>query len=453
MSETSPIPEGDFLSKLTVLYVEDDPDIHRLLDRVIQAHAGALVTARDGEEGLRLFELKRPDIIVTDILMSTLDGLEMTRLIRDLEPEIPIIVTTAHSDAEFFMRSIDLGIDRYVLKPTAPQTLLKALQHCAKALRHRRETESANRYVRFILDIQPNLLLVTERERLEYINRAFLNLLGFQSLEQFLVSGARLGDRLLDRAGKPLVDPSASPNADRWLTTLLNVSQEHGVVHLRRADQPQGRVTPYAITFNALPELNRYIFSFSDVTHLEKEKQQLEIQAFTDALTGTCNRARLQGVLNAELRRSQRHELPLSVILCDIDHFKRINDRFGHQTGDDVLRQVSALMAANIRAEDVLARWGGEEFMIVSPQNDLESQRMLAEKLRGLIEATCMPAVGNITCSFGVAQRRDDDTIRDLTERADRALYAAKEGGRNRVEVAVNPESGVTTAERRDHGA
>ncbi|MBF0270679.1 MAG: diguanylate cyclase [Magnetococcales bacterium] len=434
MTEDLPGPDNRFLQSLTILFVEDDPDIHTLLDRVITHHAGTLITALDGEEGWQRFQEQQPDIIVTDILMPTLDGLAMTKRIRDLNAEIPIIVTTAHSDAEFFLRSIDLGIDRYVLKPTSPQTLLKALNHCARALWRRREQESANRYVRFILDIQPNLLLVTNNERLEYINRAFLNLLGFGTLEDFLASDPHLGTRLLTREGTPL-DPDRQTG--EWIHALLNLSQECGIVHLRCSDPQKTTSTPFAVTFNALPELNRYIFSFSDVTHLEKEKQQLETQAFTDALTGTCNRARLQGVLNAELRRAHRHEIPLSVILCDIDHFKRVNDRFGHQVGDDVLRQVSSLMATNIRTEDILARWGGEEFMIVSPQNDLENMRQLAEKLRALIETTPFPTVQNITCSFGVAQRQDDDTIRTLTERADKALYAAKSAGRNRVEIGT----------------
>ncbi|MBF0190672.1 MAG: diguanylate cyclase [Magnetococcales bacterium] len=433
---TADLPGLDthFLQSLTVLFVEDDPDIHTLLDRVITRHVGTLITALDGEEGWQKFQARRPDIIVTDILMPTLDGLAMTKRVRDQDAEIPIIVTTAHSDEEYFLRSIDLGIDRYVLKPTTPQTLLKALNHCARALWRRREQESANRYVRFILDIQPNLLLVTNNERLEYINRAFLKLLGFETLEEFLASGTHLGTRLLTREGQPL-DPDRQPG--EWIHTLLTLSQEHGIVHLRGADPQQTTSTPFAVTFNALPELNRYIFSFSDVTHLEKEKQQLEVQAFTDALTGTCNRARLQEVLNTELRRAQRYELPLSIVLCDIDHFKQVNDRFGHQIGDDVLRQVSSLMAANIRAEDILARWGGEEFMIVSPQNDVENMRQLAEKLRVILETTRFPVVQNITCSFGVAQRQDDDTIRTLTERADKALYAAKSAGRNRVEIGT----------------
>ncbi|MBF0339855.1 MAG: diguanylate cyclase [Magnetococcales bacterium] len=434
MDEEPQIPEHDFLSSLVVLYVEDDPEIHILLDRVIARHVGTLITARDGAEGVALFRERQPDIIITDILMPTLDGLEMTRLIRGQEPEVPIIVTTAHSDAEFFLRSIDLGIDRYVLKPTNPKVLLKALHHCAHALSLRRARESANRYVRFILDIQPNLLIVVAHQRLEYINLAFLTFLGFPSREAFLASGTGLDDRFLSRDGTPLGNPN-TPGS--WIQSLLTTAGEHRIVLLRPTEPEGSHAIPFTVTFNALPELDQYIFSFSDVTHLEQEKQLLETQAFTDALTGACNRARLQGVLKAELQRANRHDLPLSVILCDIDHFKRVNDRFGHQIGDDVLRQVANLMKTNIRAEDFLARWGGEEFMIVSPLNDLENMSLLAEKLRGIIAGTPFPVVGTITLSFGVTQRRAEDTIRELTERADKALYAAKAGGRNRVERAV----------------
>ncbi|MBF0626642.1 MAG: diguanylate cyclase [Magnetococcales bacterium] len=433
MTDPHPMPDPDHLKELTVLFVEDDPDIHQLLDRVILRHARTLITAHDGQEGFRQFRSQRPDIIVTDILMPTLDGLAMTKMIREADSEIPIIVTTAHNDEEYFLRSIDLGIDRYVLKPTNPQTLLKAMNHCARALWRRREQESANRYVRFILDIQPNLLLVTNHQQLEYINRAFLKLLGYPSLDHFLASGESLGERFLTRQGDPFPQ---SGHAGDWIETLLTQCHEQGIVHLRCIDPQQVKAIPFAVTFNALPELNRYIFSFSDVTHLEQEKQRLEIQAYTDALTGTCNRARLQGVLNTELRRAHRHDLPLSVVLCDIDHFKKVNDRFGHQVGDDVLRTFSALVAANIRAEDILARWGGEEFMIVSPQTDLERMRQMAEKLKHLVEHTEFPTVGRITASFGVAQRKSHDTIRELTERADQALYAAKNAGRNRVEIA-----------------
>ncbi|MBF0428459.1 MAG: diguanylate cyclase [Magnetococcales bacterium] len=428
-------PDNDFLKTLTILHVEDDPDIHIRLNYFLKRHVKTLLTAMDGEEGLKMFQQQQPDIIITDILMPTMDGLTMTKAIRDLDMDIPIIVTTAYNDEEFFLRSIDLGIDRYVLKPTDPKILFRALTHCAGTLWRRREKEQANRYVRFILDIQPNLLLVVDNGQLEYINQAFLNFLGFESLEAFLNSEVQLENLILTRDGTPLSvqgDPDGS-----WLMSLLATAGEHRVVYLRATDKKQVQAIPFAVTFNSLPELKKHLFSFSDITHLEQEKLQLEEQAFTDSLTGTCNRARLQGVLNTELRRAHRHEMPLSIIMCDIDHFKRVNDVYGHQAGDDVLRQVATLMAANIRAEDILARWGGEEFMIVSPLNDLENMRLVAEKLRSIIASTPFPAVGQLTCSFGVAQRKPDDTIRDLTERADKALYAAKTGGRNRVEFAL----------------
>ncbi|MBF0178590.1 MAG: diguanylate cyclase [Magnetococcales bacterium] len=425
-------PELEFLKSLTVLYVEDDPDIHARLDFFLKRHVGVLLVAHDGAEGARVWEERQPDIVITDILMPTMDGLAMTRQIRERDEEIPIIVTTAYSDEEFFIRSIDLGIDRYVLKPTDPATLHRALTHCARSLWRRREKETADRYVRFVLDIQPSPLLVTGKGQLEYINRAFLNYLGFPSREDFLASGIALESLMQTRTGLPL---SGDGEAGGWIGSLLKAAREDPILFLRRPDQEDPLPIPFAITGNALPELEKHIFSFADVTHLEKEKQELEEKAFTDALTGICNRARLQVILNTELRRAHRHDLPLSVVMCDIDHFKKINDVYGHQAGDDVLRQMVGIMRVNLRAEDLLARWGGEEFMVVSPQSDLESTRLLAEKLRALVEKSHFPAVGQITCSFGVAEREPGDTIRILTERADKALYAAKTGGRNRVEL------------------
>ncbi|MEO5332621.1 MAG: diguanylate cyclase [Magnetococcus sp. YQC-5] len=425
-------PDRDLLKSLTILYVEDDPDIHNQLDFFLKRHVGKLLIANDGQEGLEQFKTHRPDIIVTDILMPIMDGLEMTKNIREADINIPIIVTTAYSDEEFFLRSIELGIDRYVLKPTDPKILFRALINCAQTLVASREKESANRYVRFILDTQPNLLLVVGNGQLEYINRAFLNFLGFSSLETFLASGLTLGSRLFTRDGLSLSNPS---DPEAWIQSLLTVSMEHRIVYLHQTAHDQTSGIPFAVTFNSLPEMNKHLFSFLDITHLEKEKQELEEQAFTDALTGVCNRARLQGLLNIELHRAHRHNLPLSIIMCDLDHFKQVNDIYGHQTGDDVLKQAASLMSANIRTEDILARWGGEEFMIVSPQNEMEQTRLLAEKLRGIIANSPFSTGTPITCSFGVAQREQNDTVRTLTERADKALYTAKTEGRNRVAV------------------
>ncbi|MBF0139707.1 MAG: diguanylate cyclase [Magnetococcales bacterium] len=421
-------PIQDFLSTIALLYVEDDPDIRLQMVRFLSRRVPRLIIAENGRDGLNKFMVNHPDIIVTDIMMPEMDGLQMAKAIREKDRDIPIVVMTAHNDDDYFIRSIDLGIDRYVLKPTNPRFLIEAVEKCAQLLLSKRQQEEANHYVRFLLDAQPNLLMVVTGGEVEYVNQAFLNFLGISSLDDFKKMVVDNEDLVFSTHG------SIINEGGHWLEALLAAPEKYSVVYLKT--NKSVKLVPFALKTNSLPEQNRHLFSFIDITNIENEKRQLETQAYTDGLTGMCNRARLQGVLEAELHRARRHNLPVSIILCDIDHFKLVNDTHGHQIGDDVLKKFAKLLRENVRIEDVVARWGGEEFMIVSPLNDACATGLLAEKLRRLIADESFAKVGHVTCSFGVTQARREDTIRTLTERADKALYQAKTGGRNRVEIA-----------------
>ncbi len=174
----------------------------------------------------------------------------------------------------------------------------------------------------------------------------------------------------------------------------------------------------------------------SEIERRRQLEEHLQTLATTDALTQVFNRRKFDEMLGMEMTRAERYAQPFSLILLDIDHFKQLNDRFGHQAGDAVLSQLAAQILHAIRASDVFARWGGEEFAILVPGATAESARRLAEKLRGEIEYGEFAAVGRLTCSFGVAEFRKDDSADDLLRRADEALYRAKQGGRNRVEAA-----------------
>jgi len=155
----------------------------------------------------------------------------------------------------------------------------------------------------------------------------------------------------------------------------------------------------------------------------------------TDMLTGVANRRKFDETLLIEASRAQRHGLPLTLVMIDIDHFKSLNDTYGHQTGDAVLIEFSRLIAGSIRAHDFFARWGGEEFIILATLCNSEESRQFADKLRQLIANYVFPDVGHVTASFGVATYQPDEDVDALLSRADKALYAAKAGGRNRVEV------------------
>jgi diguanylate cyclase (GGDEF)-like protein len=180
---------------------------------------------------------------------------------------------------------------------------------------------------------------------------------------------------------------------------------------------------------------------------LEEQARKLDLQATTDPLTGIFNRRKFNQELAAEMARSGRYKTPLSVVMYDLDHFKAVNDTHGHQVGDRVLVGITRIAAGHIRQPDVLARWGGEEFMILAPNCDGQQAFELAEKLRRLIEEFVFAEVGTVTCSFGVTQFQDGDTAETLTSRADEALYAAKRAGRNRV-CSFGPEQNVENRQR-----
>ncbi|WP_018525423.1 GGDEF domain-containing protein [Alkalispirochaeta alkalica] len=169
---------------------------------------------------------------------------------------------------------------------------------------------------------------------------------------------------------------------------------------------------------------------------LRDARDRLQVVAATDALTGIANRLKAGEVLHQELSRLQRYGGAFSVVLLDLDFFKAINDRFGHGGGDQVLREAARLLEAGVRHTDRVARWGGEEFLLLCPGGTSGEVAALAERLRETLAVHDFGIPRRVTVSLGVAQATAGDSPESLVERADRALYRAKEGGRNRIEVA-----------------
>ena len=177
---------------------------------------------------------------------------------------------------------------------------------------------------------------------------------------------------------------------------------------------------------------------------LQELTQDLGMKAATDPLTGLHNRLKFYQALALEMERSERYGTPLSLILYDIDHFKRVNDTYGHLTGDKVLVQLSRFVPNLIRTTDFLARWGGEEFVILVPGSGGPMAFQAAEKLRDAVGQVVFEDVGTITCSFGVTQWVPGETSAEFIARADEALYHAKANGRNQAVLA--PPSGAINA-------
>ncbi len=206
------------------------------------------------------------------------------------------------------------------------------------------------------------------------------------------------------------------------------------------AKKRDGSEFPIEISISGVKINNSWhaVATVRDITSRKLADDHLKQLASTDALTGAFNRRRFNEALEFELARVKRYNTPLSLLIFDIDHFKRINDTFGHSAGDQVLFKLALLVSTNIRDTDVFARWGGEEFVILAANCDTQCSLILGEKIRKLIEAYAFADVGKVTCSFGVAEYRAGDDQESFVKRADSYMYRAKESGRNRVCSEVN---------------
>ncbi len=232
----------------------------------------------------------------------------------------------------------------------------------------------------------------------------------------------------------------------------------NGVVTNMKKDGGQ-----YIVDTTVIPILDvdgdvvEYIAIRHDITELEETKQQLrninkamkhkvdelysmtntlEKKAYKDNLTGISNRENFEDMFSVEIASAKQNNTPLSLIIFDIDHFKLVNDTYGHQAGDVILIDLVTVVGSSIKNRDIFARWGGEEFVILTPSTDITGASNLAEKLRKIIASYTFNYVEEgITASFGVAQLVSHDVKRSLFEKADKALYEAKKNGRNRVEI------------------
>lgn len=192
------------------------------------------------------------------------------------------------------------------------------------------------------------------------------------------------------------------------------------------------------VSYDELGQIIKSINIFINKLHKSHEelsaaKKELEGLYVTDRLTNVYNRVKIDEIIEIELKKKKRYVHTFSIILIDIDYFKLVNDTYGHLIGDAILKEFAAILKENVRNTDYVGRWGGEEFMIISPQTDQSGALSLAEHLKSKIAEFHFTTIGKKTASFGIATCTEEDDIQSLIDNADKALYRAKENGRNQV--------------------
>ena len=194
--------------------------------------------------------------------------------------------------------------------------------------------------------------------------------------------------------------------------------------------------------------------SKQEIEQLQENLQAVRTESLTDPLTTLSNRKFFDQALAKSMTEAKEHNQPLALLMADIDHFKSFNDKFGHLTGDQVLRLVALSVKQNVKGQDIAARYGGEEFVIALPNTALQSAITVADHIRRavmskeLMKRSSGERLGRVTISIGAAVLRPHDTAQSLIERADMCLYAAKRNGRNRVICEADPEARPSTSAR-----
>lgn len=409
--------------EISILYVEDDPAVRSETEHFLRRYAGKkLVIAEDGEAGLKRYRESQPDLVISDIIMPRLNGIEMVRAIREIHPEQPVIFTTANTESSLFVDMVALQVDAYVPKPIDLDLLGESIERVMRRAEIEREYRRQKTILNEIARLQANYLAVFDREG----RPIFLN----ESMQKRLGVGERDNPKtVLERIQREFF-PGTSDQQERWFDRIERIAEKEFYT-TGEGDS----AASYRIDLRRVEETGHTILSLSEVTKVMEERRAFERRATRDELTGLRNRYGFNREVVERMIESLEKGRSLSLILADLDHFKSINDRYGHLVGDEALTDFAHFLRREAPDESTVARWGGEEFVVLLPGKSIEEALEIAERIRQKMHTERFASPGlSMTASFGVARQHSlEETPTTLLKRADSALYRAKESGRDRV--------------------
>jgi two-component system cell cycle response regulator len=447
-----------------VLVVDDIAFNVKLLETKLKQEYYSVLVANNGVEAINVAKAEKPDIILMDIMMPEMDGFESTRLIKS-DPEttyIPIIIITALNANEDKVRGLSVGADDFLTKPINDQALMVRLRSLLRMkfmtdeLRLRDSTGKQFGLVDFptiseqsSTDGAKVLVVDDDVAQAKKIKDQLCDIkIGVdvaknekEALAQAIENDYSLfivSTELLDSDGLMLCSQIRNNEKLRHTPILIMIEESNQKVLLKGMEMG---VNDYLV----MPVDNSEMVARVK-TQIRKKRYQdalrnnyLESISFsvTDALTNLYNRRYFDAHIKSMLSKAQTDGKPLSLLIVDIDFFKKVNDTYGHSSGDAVIQEIAKRMMMSVRPTDLCTRYGGEEFVILLPSTLLADACKVAERIRSTVERylVILPDGSDLSCtiSVGVSVSNESDTAQTLLDRADKCLYEAKHQGRNRV--------------------
>ncbi|MGI4818603.1 MAG: PleD family two-component system response regulator [Janthinobacterium lividum] len=442
------------------ILVVDDVDTNvRLLEAKLTIEYFDVVTCNDGATAIESARTEQPDLILLDVMMPKMDGFETCRRLKD-DPatrHIPVVLVTALDGRQDRIRGLEAGADDFLSKPYDDLILMARVRSLTRLkimvdeLREREE--SGRRFgiggagVERLRGTGGRIVVVDDNPEQARVLMAELGRNHRPVLANSIDAGISAGgvDLMIINAanasfdGLRLLAHLRAREVTRSLPilTIVDLKERQRLVkalELGANDIVSAPIDPDELSVRVVTQVKRKRY-----TDFLRERLERNLEAaVTDVLTGLHNRRYMASQLQSMLARANRGGEAISVLIIDLDHFKSINDSFGHDVGDEVLREFAVRLATNVRAVDLPCRLGGEEFVVVMPGTSLEDAQRIAERIRRDISSEPFRALAgkaplDVTVSVGVASSVDGDTPETLLKRADQGVYEAKDRGRNTV--------------------
>ncbi len=445
-----------------ILVVDDIEANVRLLEAKLSAEYYQVLTAYDGPTALAMAAAERPDIILLDVMMPGMDGFEVCRRLKDdaLTRHIPVVMVTALDGRNDRVTGLEAGADEFLTKPIDDLMLfsrVRSLTRLKTIMDELRQREDSGRRMGVIAGAAERLggsggrvLVVDDNERQAERMAAELAV-DHRPIVETDPEKAHLAargpvDLMIVNANARAFDglrfaaQIRSDEATRNVPILVIIDPDDRVKMVKALeigvnDLLARPIDPQELSARVRTQIKRKRYTDFLRTNLD---YSLEL-AVTDQLTGLHNRRYMAGQLDALVARATKGGEPVAALLIDIDHFKQINDNYGHDAGDEVLREFALRVASNVRAIDLPCRYGGEEFVVIMPDTPIEGAQLVAERIRLHVSGAPFRVTGaaealTVTISIGVAAScGETDTPEALLKRADQGVYEAKAAGRNKV--------------------
>ncbi|MDQ6963750.1 MAG: diguanylate cyclase [Mariprofundales bacterium] len=434
------------LAPMQVMLLDDSGDDMLLFDAMLQqemADAVQLKWCRSIEEADSCLQQSRPDLCLVDYhLGSATNGLSWASSCFSrygvLGPAL--LMLTGETDTKA-LEAMDAraggdesGIADFLVKQDLTAVSLeRAVRYATKQQRLLRAMKLREMQARLFFDhAHEGIVTMDKRGRVTQANRSVERIFGY-------TEGTMVGlflSQLVPTFSMELFRPMGAD-----ARPVISSRSVHQVVCNNRLGQVLNLEMSLGII--VAEELRFYTANFLDVSAHVAAMENMQQQAQTDDLTGLMNRRHFRPLAEAEMRRALRHSVALSIMMLDIDHFKKVNDHYGHQVGDSVLRAVAQKLKQELREQDLLCRWGGEEFLLLLPGSDIAAAKRLGERIRQGVESLHFAQMERgVTISIGLAAVDPKQRLKVATHAADKALYRAKEAGRNRLCCADGSEIG-----------